>query len=294
MSVPSFVISPEEEYEREKEKEKKEKARRKKEFEKNKAHGIGISLDNSVENVNEVVEEKEKNTATKEVEHAPDIPEEYKNREPIKIGFNSNTTAHSNKSTFDNDTTSINDAIPVITPQKSEEKVSSGSYEHLFNTDNDKYDDIDKSEKIDDSENTDQSKKIDDSENADTSEKIDKFKKNETLDADNILSYNPDNKNDIENDLKSNIIPSRREYKTAHVFKDKEEETMHGMKLKNEDSGISLVDADPNLKNTSMIKNPLPLPKPHVTRELSYDYDLSDDQLEFDINDLKGKDYYDI
>ena len=80
--------------------------------------------------------------------------------------------------------------------------------------------------------------------------------------------------------------------KTAHVYKNKEEEEMHKMKVANE--GISLVEADPNLKATAMIKNPLPTPKPHVTRELTYDYELRDDQLDFDINDLKGKDYYDI
>ena len=95
-----------------------------------------------------------------------------------------------------------------------------------------------------------------------------------------------------DNEKRDNIVPSRREYKTAHVYKNKEEEEMHKMKVANE--GISLVEADPNLKATAMIKNPLPTPKPHVTRELTYDYDLRDDQLDFDINDLKGKDYYDI
>ncbi len=87
------------------------------------------------------------------------------------------------------------------------------------------------------------------------------------------------------------IIPSRRDYRTAHVYKDKEEEENHKMKVANE--GISLVEADPNLKAKAMIKNPLPTPKPHVTRELTYDYDLEDGD-DFDIKDLKGKDYYDI
>lgn len=124
----------------------------------------------------------------------------------------------------------------------------------------------------------------------------------------NEVSVISDNKNEVsvpesetdkkaevltnDNEKRDNIVPSRREYKTAHVYKNKEEEEMHKMKVANE--GISLVEADPNLKATAMIKNPLPTPKPHVTRELTYDYDLRDDQLDFDINDLKGKDYYDI
>jgi hypothetical protein len=59
-------------------------------------------------------------------------------------------------------------------------------------------------------------------------------------------------------------------------------------------SGLTLVETVPDRSNTGFIKNPLPVPKPHVTRELTYDYDFKDEDLDFDITDMKGKDYYDI
>ncbi|MCR5846815.1 MAG: hypothetical protein K6G75_01675 [Lachnospiraceae bacterium] len=96
--------------------------------------------------------------------------------------------------------------------------------------------------------------------------------------------------NDTQN--RDKIIPSRRDYKTAHVFKSKEEEVRHDQEV--EEKKVSISGIDPELKATPMIKNPLPVPKPHVPKELTYDYDLKDDELEFDIIDLKGKDYYDI
>lgn len=43
-----------------------------------------------------------------------------------------------------------------------------------------------------------------------------------------------------------------------------------------------------------LIKNPLPGPKPHVSRELSFDYIPKDSEMDYDIKDLSGKDYYDI
>ena len=64
---------------------------------------------------------------------------------------------------------------------------------------------------------------------------------------------------------------------------------------KNQEQGISLVDeSSKNNDNSNFIKNPLPTPKPHVSRELCYDYDLKPSDMDFDIKDLKGKDYYDI
>ena len=42
------------------------------------------------------------------------------------------------------------------------------------------------------------------------------------------------------------------------------------------------------------IKNPLPGPKPHVPRELVFDYDVKEDEWDFDLNDLGDKDDYDI
>ena len=51
-------------------------------------------------------------------------------------------------------------------------------------------------------------------------------------------------------------------------------------------------------KNTDsdnhMIKNVLPGPKPHVPKELAFDYDPTEDEMDFDIKDLTGKDFYDV
>ena len=67
------------------------------------------------------------------------------------------------------------------------------------------------------------------------------------------------------------------------------------MFAKTKDQGISLVDEkSKNDDNSNFIKNPLPTPKPHVSKELTYDYDLKPSDMDFDIKDLKGKDYYDI
>ena len=43
-----------------------------------------------------------------------------------------------------------------------------------------------------------------------------------------------------------------------------------------------------------MIKNVLPGPKPHVPKELAFDYDPTEDEMDFDIKDLTGKDFYDV
>ena len=98
---------------------------------------------------------------------------------------------------------------------------------------------------------------------------------------------------DNDNAKRDKILPSRRDYRTAHVYKNKEEESMRARKSETSE-GLSLTEAYPEKKNTGMIKNPLPGPKPHIAKELTYDYIPKPDELDFDITDLKGKDYYDI
>lgn len=47
-------------------------------------------------------------------------------------------------------------------------------------------------------------------------------------------------------------------------------------------------------RKPKMIRNPLPGPKPHVPKELNYDYIPKASEMKFDIDDLKGRDYFDI
>ena len=47
-------------------------------------------------------------------------------------------------------------------------------------------------------------------------------------------------------------------------------------------------------RKPKMIRNPLPGPKPHVAKELNYDYNPKASEMEYDIVDLKGKDFFDI
>lgn len=44
----------------------------------------------------------------------------------------------------------------------------------------------------------------------------------------------------------------------------------------------------------AQFNNPVPGPKPHVPRELAYDYDPKEEEMDFDITDLDGKDFYDV
>ena len=86
------------------------------------------------------------------------------------------------------------------------------------------------------------------------------------------------------------------------------------------DANVALVPASPRFENASkqetgkddaaatkdassessvepevkLIKNPVPGPKEHVAKELAFDYDPRDDELDFDLKDLDGKDFYDI
>lgn len=47
-------------------------------------------------------------------------------------------------------------------------------------------------------------------------------------------------------------------------------------------------------RQPKLIRNPLPGPKPHVARELNYDYMPKTSEMKYDIEDLKGRDYFDI
>ncbi len=104
-----------------------------------------------------------------------------------------------------------------------------------------------------------------------------------------------------------NVIPSRREYKTAHVYKNEEERAIHESKMN--EPVVTSVNTDASLKEkpaaalnggnseevqNRFIKNVLPTPKPHTPKELSFDFDPSGSDMDYDINDLKGKDFYDI
>ena len=43
-----------------------------------------------------------------------------------------------------------------------------------------------------------------------------------------------------------------------------------------------------------MLKNPLPGPKPHVPKEMNYDYVPKANEMDYDLKDIRGKEYYDI
>ena len=47
-------------------------------------------------------------------------------------------------------------------------------------------------------------------------------------------------------------------------------------------------------RQPKLIRNPLPGPKPHVPKELNYDYTPTASEMKFDIEDLKGRDYFDL
>lgn len=93
------------------------------------------------------------------------------------------------------------------------------------------------------------------------------------------------------NDDRSKILPSRRDYKTAHVYKSDEEKTLHD---ENVNKPVSNHQNAELKEKPAFIKNVLPTPKPHVAKEMSYDYELKDNELDYDITDIKGHEYYDI
>ena len=51
---------------------------------------------------------------------------------------------------------------------------------------------------------------------------------------------------------------------------------------------------EPAAESVKEIKNVLPGPKPHVPKELVFDYDPTEEEMDFDIKDLTGKDFYDV
>lgn len=48
------------------------------------------------------------------------------------------------------------------------------------------------------------------------------------------------------------------------------------------------------VRKPKLIRNPLPGPKPHVAREFNYDFVPDDKDMDFDLKDMSGKDFYDI
>lgn len=47
-------------------------------------------------------------------------------------------------------------------------------------------------------------------------------------------------------------------------------------------------------RKPKLIRNPLPGPKPHVSKDFNYDYLPKESEMKFDIDDLKGRDYFDL
>ncbi len=50
---------------------------------------------------------------------------------------------------------------------------------------------------------------------------------------------------------------------------------------------------NPEQKTIKFIENPLPGPKPHVKKEMHYDYEVPEDKMYFDI-EKPSNNYYDI
>jgi hypothetical protein len=48
-----------------------------------------------------------------------------------------------------------------------------------------------------------------------------------------------------------------------------------------------------NMKQTNFIPNPLPVPKRHTPREMSYDYEVAPDKMHYDI-EIHPADDFDI
>lgn len=55
-----------------------------------------------------------------------------------------------------------------------------------------------------------------------------------------------------------------------------------------------LPDPPQSFARPRMLKNPLPGPKPHVPKEMNYDYFPKANEMDYDIKDMRGKEYYDI
>lgn len=59
-------------------------------------------------------------------------------------------------------------------------------------------------------------------------------------------------------------------------------------------SKIGIVKNENTNTQTKLIKNPLPQPKPHVPKEMNYDYIPKPNEMDYDLKDMRGKEYYDI
>lgn len=92
---------------------------------------------------------------------------------------------------------------------------------------------------------------------------------------------------DVSADKKAEILPG---VQSENVVEPRMKE-----EVKNVSTVTSLNDVKTNIeRKPKMIRNPLPGPKPHVAKELSYDYNPKPSEMEFDIVDMKGKDFFDL
>jgi hypothetical protein len=109
-----------------------------------------------------------------------------------------------------------------------------------------------------------------------------------------------------ENKAESPYIPvmkfgRRKDYKTAVVKTGNENPIINhdGEKVKPNTvdlSGTRIVEASSltGLKKNEPIHNPLPTPKKHVPKDMDYDVIIADNDMHFDLVDLKDNDYFDI
>lgn len=84
----------------------------------------------------------------------------------------------------------------------------------------------------------------------------------------------------------------RMDYKTAKVNNDTSESIILSTELPKKPNTVSVSSETRNI--SAPIKNPLPTPKKHVSRDLDFDVHVSDSEMHFDLVDLRGLDYFDI
>lgn len=76
---------------------------------------------------------------------------------------------------------------------------------------------------------------------------------------------------------------------------EEKQESIIIQKKKEEDKPKEETEAEEEKKNkVKLIKNPLPLPKKHVKKELNYAFDPSSDQMHYDLNNYRLDDDYDL
>ncbi len=64
--------------------------------------------------------------------------------------------------------------------------------------------------------------------------------------------------------------------------------------VRQQSQSVSTAEAAVQQERPRLIHNPLPGPKPHVAKELAYDYQPKDSEMDYDLKDLSGRDYFDI